>query len=63
MCIRDRKGTIGGGCVEADIRQTALSCLDNRECRLVKVDMTGQEAEDDGMVCGGIIEIFVEPVI
>ena len=57
------KGTIGGGCVEADIRQTALSCLDNRECRLVKVDMTGQEAEDDGMVCGGIIEIFVEPVI
>ena len=55
-------GTIGGGCVEADIRQTALSCLDNKECRLVKIDMTGQEAEDDGMVCGGIIEIFVEPI-
>ena len=55
-------GTIGGGCVEADIRQTALSCLDNNKCKLVKVDMTGQEAEDDGMVCGGIIEIFVEPV-
>ena len=56
------KGTIGGGCVEADMRQTALSCMDNNRCRLVKLDMTGQEAEDDGMVCGGILEIFVEPV-
>ncbi len=56
------KGTIGGGCVEADIRQTALSCMDNNKCRLVRVDMTGQEAEDEGMVCGGILEIFVEPV-
>jgi len=44
------------------MRQTALSCMDNNRCRLVKVDMTGQEAEDDGMVCGGILEIFVEPV-
>ncbi len=56
------KGTIGGGCVEADIRQTALSCIDNGICRLVKVDMTGREAEDEGMVCGGILEIFIEPV-
>ncbi len=55
-------GTIGGGCVEADIRQTALSCMDNGKCKLVKVDMTGIEAEDDGMVCGGIIELFVEPI-
>lgn len=55
-------GTIGGGCVEADIRQTALSCMDRGKCKLVRVDMTGIEAEDDGMVCGGIIELFVEPI-
>lgn len=53
-------GTIGGGCVEANIRQTAFSCIDNNEIELVKVDMTGIEAEDDGMVCGGIVELFVE---
>ncbi len=53
-------GTIGGGCVEADIRQSAFSCIDNGEAKLVRVDMTGEEAEDDGMVCGGIVEIFVE---
>lgn len=55
-------GTIGGGCVEADIRRIAFSCIENNECRLVKVDMTGREAEDEGMVCGGIIELYVEPL-
>ena len=53
-------GTIGGGCVEADIRQSAFSCIDNQESKLVRADMTGEEAEDDGMVCGGIVELFVE---
>ncbi len=55
-------GTIGGGCVEANIRQTAFSCMDNNSVKLVKVDMTGKEAEDDGMVCGGVVELFVEPI-
>jgi len=55
-------GTIGGGCVEASIRQTAFSSIDNKKCKLVQVDMTGREAEDEGMVCGGIVEIFVEPI-
>lgn len=55
-------GTIGGGCVEADIRQSAFSCIDNQESKLVRADMTGEEAEDDGMVCGGIVELFVEMI-
>ena len=55
-------GTIGGGCVEADIRQTALFAIKNGKSKLVEVDMTGQEAEDDGMVCGGVVEIFVDPL-
>ncbi len=55
-------GTIGGGCVEANIMQEALSAMDNRECKHLEVDMTGKEAEEEGMVCGGILEIFVEPI-
>ena len=55
-------GTIGGGCVEADIRRTALSCIENKTSKIVRVDMTGNEAEEDGMVCGGILELFVEPI-
>lgn len=57
------KGTIGGGCVEASLRQYALSSMDNNECQLVRVDMTGKDAEDDGMVCGGIVEVFIEPIL
>ncbi|WMJ78827.1 MULTISPECIES: XdhC family protein [unclassified Sedimentibacter] len=56
-------GTIGGGCVEAELRQKAFNALDAQRCELVKVDMTGQEAEDDGMVCGGIIEVFIDPIM
>ncbi len=56
-------GTIGGGCVEASIRQTAFQCIENNKCQLVQVDMTGREAEDEGMVCGGIVEIYVEPML
>lgn len=56
-------GTIGGGCVEAELRHKALNLIDNKKCELIKVDMTGAEAEDDGMVCGGIVEVFVEPVV
>ncbi len=55
-------GTIGGGCVEASIRQTAFSSIENQKCQLVQVDMTGREAEDEGMVCGGIVELYVEPI-
>ncbi len=56
-------GTIGGGCVEASIRQIAFQCIENDKCQLVQVDMTGREAEDEGMVCGGVVEIYVEPIL
>ncbi len=55
-------GTIGGGCVEADIMQAALRAMDNKVSMLVQADMTGVEAEEEGMVCGGIIELFIEPI-
>ncbi len=55
-------GTIGGGCVEASIRGSALMCIDNKKHKLIFVDMTGKYAEDEGMVCGGVVEIFVESI-
>ncbi len=56
-------GTIGGGCVEADLRFRAFNAIDSQKSELIKVDMTGVTAEEDGMVCGGVIEIFVDPVM
>lgn len=54
-------GTIGGGCAEADIRGKSILLMNEKTPKIYKVDMTGREAEDDGMVCGGIIEVLLEP--
>lgn len=53
-------GTIGGGCAEASIQQEAIQCMETGTSKLMQVDMTGREAEDDGMVCGGVIEVFID---
>lgn len=56
------KGTIGGGCVEADVCSKARYLLmkEDKTPKLFTVDMTGREAEEEGMVCGGIVEILLE---
>ena len=55
-------GTIGGGCVEGDIITKArFQLIDgDRAPRIYKVDMTGADAEEEGMVCGGTVNILLE---
>ena len=57
-------GTIGGGCAESNILQKALTMLHMNEekAKICRVDMTGSDAEDEGMVCGGIIDVLLEMV-
>lgn len=55
-------GTIGGGCVEAEVKLLALDAIDSQLPILKTVDMTGIDAEADGMVCGGVVEVFIEPI-
>ena len=56
--------TIGGGCIEAAIVSKALLIL--RGCakapQIVHVDMTGEDAEKEGMVCGGKVKVLLEEV-
>ena len=54
-------GSIGGGCGEAEVRQAALHVLDTGEPRLVTVDLRGFFG-DDQEVCGGRVEVFIEPL-
>lgn len=53
-------GTIGGGCGEADARQAALQVLATGKPRKHCLNMTADIAEDEGMVCGGIMELFID---
>ncbi|WP_258358486.1 XdhC family protein [Moorella sulfitireducens] len=55
-------GTIGGGCAEASIRQRALLVLEKGEPEIYHLDLTADTAADEGMVCGGIMEVFLEPL-
>ena len=54
--------TIGGGCVESEIMQKALLMMRAGEPRfqVCRVDMTANAAEDEGMVCGGVVEVMLE---
>ena len=55
-------GTIGGGCLEAKVitEARALMIQPEKNAILIKVDLTAEEAEEEGMVCGGILEVFLE---
>lgn len=53
-------GSIGGGCSEADVITTARDIISHKGYRIQHVDMTGDVAEDAGMVCGGIIDVLIE---
>ena len=57
-------GTIGGGCVEAELFQKAIHMTKEQETssKVFSIDMTGRDVEDEGMVCGGIIEVILERV-
>ncbi|CAA7602982.1 XdhC and CoxI family [Acididesulfobacillus acetoxydans] len=55
-------GTIGGGCGEAEARRTAWEVLRTRQPRTARVELTHELAEADGMVCGGVMEVFIETV-
>ncbi len=55
-------GSIGGGCGEAEVWQTSREVLRTRQPVLMTVDLNSENAEDEGMVCGGRMEIFLEPL-
>lgn len=55
-------GTIGGGELEQRVVEAALEALDDGRSRTLSYDMTDPERGDPG-VCGGQLEVFVDPVI
>ena len=56
-------GTIGGGCVEADVIFAARDVLRTLRPRLLRVDIKAKNAEELDMLCGGEITFFLEPVM
>lgn len=53
-------GSIGGGCAESTVIHRARRLIGTGRYELLQVDMTGEVAEDEGMVCGGVMEVLIE---
>jgi len=53
-------GSIGGGCSEAAVIHNAVSIIGTKKYKIQTIDMTGDVAEAEGMVCGGIMEVLIE---
>ncbi len=66
MLVRDDgsiAGTIGGGCVEAEVWQAAREVMAEEKPRTLSFDLNQDPKYDTGLVCGGTLEIFIEPVL
>jgi xanthine dehydrogenase accessory factor len=66
MLVRDDGsifGTIGGGCVEADVWQAAREVMESEKPRTLSFDLNQDPKYDTGLVCGGSLEIFIEPIL
>lgn len=53
-------GTVGGGCGEHEVVTAAKRVLRKGKSEQVMVDMTNELAEDEGMVCGGTMEVIIQ---
>ena len=56
-------GTVGGGCVEADVWTAAREVIDSEKPKHLNFSLGQDAAYDEGLICGGQLNIFVEPII
>ena len=66
MLVRDDGsiiGTVGGGCVEAEVWQAAREVMESEKPRTLTFNLNQNPKYDTGLVCGGTLDIFIEPVM
>lgn len=55
-------GTVGGGCGEAEVILAAKESMETGDIRMVRVDLMDDPLAWSGSVCGGILDVLVEPI-
>jgi xanthine dehydrogenase accessory factor len=56
-------GTIGGGCVEAEVWAAAKEVIGIEQPRKMTFNLNNDAGYDSGLICGGTLEVFVEPIL
>ncbi len=63
MLVRDDRstsGTLGGGCLEADVVEAAVSAMEDGSPQSMEFELTEKHG---GLVCGGRVLVYVEPLV
>src|SRR5437660_3555462 len=55
-------GTLGGGCVEAEVKRRALTLLAENRPEVCTFQLDSDYGWDDGLICGGRMKIVIEPI-
>lgn len=55
-------GTVGGGCLEAEVLEAALGAMADELPRTLEFSLNERDYPDSGLLCGGQVQIFVEPI-
>src|SRR5437660_4100537 len=66
MLVRDDGsivGTIGGGCVEAEVWQAAREVMESEKPRMLTFNLNQDPKYDTGLGCGGCLDMFIQPVL
>src|SRR5438128_5047320 len=66
MLIRDdgsTLGSVGVGCVEAEVWTAAQDVMRDEKSKIMTFDLTDESMAESGLICGGKVEIFVEPIL
>lgn len=56
-------GTVGGGCVEAEVWSVAQDVMREEKPRRLHFNLNNQPEYDNGLICGGSLDIFIEPIL
>ena len=56
-------GTVGGGCVEAEVWNAAREVIETEKPKHLTFNLGQDAAYDNGLICGGQLDVFVEPVL
>lgn len=56
-------GTIGGGGVEGRVIEEAMQVIREEKPRLFHYDLTGSGTDGAGMICGGVLDVYIDPIL
>jgi xanthine dehydrogenase accessory factor len=55
-------GTLGGGCVEAEVKRRALGVIERQAAEVARFQLDDNYGWDDGLICGGRMQVVLEPL-